>query len=169
MGDERSCYASSLAALFLTLGSIFGHFQLPPSAPIVSAEPKEPYVARNSCHVDVNGKRHEGGYRRYGWVMVWQKISIYSNFMLRRGFEPRSWAREARMIGRTTPAEHALPLTENMWGAPRIYSFNRTNLPSPLAPPSTGSFLVRWRCPAQIPFLAQVLSSPRKESVTPAP
>jgi hypothetical protein len=25
--------------------------------------------------------------------------------MLRRGFEPRSWAREARMLGRTTPAE----------------------------------------------------------------
>jgi hypothetical protein len=26
--------------------------------------------------------------------------------LLRRGFEPRSWAREARMLGRTTPAEH---------------------------------------------------------------
>ena len=25
--------------------------------------------------------------------------------MLRLGFEPRSWAREARMLGRTTPAE----------------------------------------------------------------
>ncbi|GEM_PF-5583221 len=28
--------------------------------------------------------------------------------MLRRGFEPRSWAREARMLGRTTPAEQNL-------------------------------------------------------------
>ena len=31
--------------------------------------------------------------------------------MLRRGFEPRSWAREARMLGRTTPAEHQIKLS----------------------------------------------------------
>ena len=34
-----------------------------------------------------------------------EKGSNHDIIMLRRGFEPRSWAREARMLGRTTPAE----------------------------------------------------------------
>ena len=33
----------------------------------------------------------------------------HDRIMLRLGFEPRSWAREARMLGRTTPAEQNKP------------------------------------------------------------
>jgi hypothetical protein len=46
-----------------------------------------------------------------GTGISFQKGLNCEKAMLRRGFEPRSWAREARMLGRTTPAEHQIKLS----------------------------------------------------------